>query len=505
MQPMPPNDPVRLQQQDISPRVRDNTDSLRHLFIHNSSFVVRSPEANGRNDSWAAAYLSALIDEKLLNSRIIRKLEEDGSSMTPLQSLSSLSDLKPLNNRKEAADFILNAGCIFFVDGKTCAYGIHLPGYKTRSVEEPQTEPVVRGPREGLIEDIQVNLSMIFRRLKSTELKAVDYRIGRNSQTQVTAMYMNHLVHPEVLTELNRRIGQIDIDILIESAQLEELIQDRLFSPFPQLFHSERPDRIVSALNDGRIAVMVDGSPSALIVPTVFTDFLQASEDYYERFMFSNFIRVLRMIALMISLLGPSLYIALTTFHQEMLPSPLLLTFIATKAGVPFPTFIEALIMEVAFELLREAGVRLPRTVGQAVSIVGALIIGEAAVQSGIVSRPMVIVVAATGIASFAIPAFNAAIAFRMLRFPFMFVAASVGVFGLAICSLLLLLHVCSLRSFGVPFLSPIAPVHWRNWLGDVFVLPSPLRKFRPEYIQRRNKRKIDVAALNHDKDSSEP
>ncbi|UHA73700.1 spore germination protein [Paenibacillus sp. 481] len=484
--PEQPDDNDTPEHTQLSVHVADNKKMLAHLFRNNANFVVRELGVKQGEAASCVAYLNTLIDEKYVNEQLLHltELTADDSHMSDsdrksavLSFLSAMGSVERLSTPHEMTAYLLEAGFICCIEGELEAFGVQIPGYKTRSIEESKIEPVVRGPREAFTEQIQTNLSMVYRRLKSVDLHAVKYKIGSNSKTEVQALYLQHLVNREVLTELERRMKLVKLDALIESAQLEEVIQDHVYSPFPQIALSERPDRIVAALNEGRIVLLVDGTPSALIVPSVFTDFLQASEDYYERYIFANLTRALRLIALVISLLGPSLYIALTTFHQEMLPTPLLLTFTAAKAGVPFPTFIEALIMEIAFELLREAGVRLPRTVGQTISIVGALIIGEAAVQSGIVSRPMVIVVATTGIASFAIPAFNAAIAFRILRFPFMFVSASLGVFGVALCALFLLLHLSSLRSFGIPFLSPIAPVRWKSWLNDIFVFPYPLRK----------------------------
>ncbi|TVX93671.1 spore germination protein [Paenibacillus agilis] len=469
-------------------QVDTNLATLSTFFTDNSNFKYRILQASDIESTLAICYLDILIDEKHLNTQLLQLNIDEINEDTIMECLSAMGTIQTFTDHQAIASFLFNAGFICFVQGKEEAYGIPIPGYQTRSIEESKTEPVVRGPRESFTEQIQTNLAMIYRRLKTPYLKTKKYTIGSNSNTEVQAVYLQHLVDKKVLAEFEKRIGQVKLDTLIESAQLEEQIQDHVFTPFPQIAMTERPDRIVAALNEGRIVVLVDGTPSVLIIPTLFTDFLQASEDYYERFYFANVTRALRILALVISLLGPSLYVALTTFHQEMLPTPLLLTFSAAKSGVPFPTFIEALIMEIAFELLREAGIRLPRTVGQTISIVGALIIGEAAVQSGIVSRPMVIVVATTGIASFAIPAFNAAIAFRIMRFPIMFIAAATGVFGIAICSLMLILHVSSLRSFGAPLLSPVAPMHWKSWLKNIFIVPYQLREWKdsttslPEY-----------------------
>jgi hypothetical protein len=351
-----------------------------------------------------------------------------------------------------------------------------LPGYETRPIEEPKIEINVRGPRESFTEDLQKNLTLVYRKLKTPELKSKSYVIGKQSQTKVIIMYLDDKVNVSVLAEVKRRLDSIRLDILIADSQIEEYIQESTFSPFPQILNTERPDRVVTALNRGKVAILTDGTPIALITPSTFFEMLHPSEDLYERFYFANFLRVLRLITLFISLFGPSLYIALTTFHLEMIPTPLMMAFISSKAGIPFPTFVEALIMEVAIEVVREASFRLPRAVGQSVGIVGALIIGEAAVQSGIVSTSMVIVVATTGIASFTIPAFSTAIALRMLRFPLMLLAAYVGVFGISLGMFIIIIHLCSLQFSGVLFLNPIDSDSVKKTLLKFILFPAQYR-----------------------------
>ncbi|MFD0697977.1 spore germination protein [Paenibacillus sp. GCM10027628] len=457
--------------------VAQNLDKLRSQFADNELLVVRD-----LNDFACVVYLNVLIDEKSFNQQIFRKMCEDliqqkkPSAETILESVYSLGEVKAVSHMNEVASVVADAGFVIFIEGCLEAYGMVLPGYETRPIEEPKIELNVRGPREGFTENIQINLGMVYRRLKTPNLKSKLYRLGKQSQTKVMILYLDNQVESAVLNELMRRIESIDLNVLVDSAQVEEYIQDHTFSPFPQILNTERPDRVVTALNKGKIAVMMDGTPIVLIAPTTFFEFMHPSEDLYERFIFANFLRVIRLITLFVSLFGPSLYIALTTFHLEMIPTPLMLAFLSTKAGIPFPSFIEAFMMEISFEVLREASIRLPRTVGQSVSIVGALIIGEAAVQSGIVSRPMVIVVAMTGIASFTIPSFSTGIAFRMLRFPLMLLAASTGVFGLSLGLVCILLHLCSLQSCGVLFLDPSNSGRLRDTMMKFFLFPVKTR-----------------------------
>ncbi|GAA3330635.1 hypothetical protein GCM10020331_084000 [Ectobacillus funiculus] len=265
-------------------------------------------------------------------------------------------------------------------------------------------------------------------------------KVGRLSNTNIVITYLDGVVEPSLVAEVRERLRRIDIDAILESGYIEELIGDNPFSVFPQVNNTERPDKVAANLLEGKIGILIDNTPFALIMPiTFFYEMLQSSEDYYQHFMVSTVIRWLRFCMIGIALLLPSLYIAITTYHPEMLPTTLLLSVASGRETVPFPAFVEALIMEISFEGLREAGVRLPRTVGQAVSIVGALVIGQAAVQAGIVSATMVIVVSITGISSFIFPVFfSQGIAIRLLRFPMMICAATLGLYGILVAILIL-------------------------------------------------------------------
>ncbi|KRF31635.1 spore germination protein [Paenibacillus sp. Soil787] len=473
---------MELAQEPISTSAVLNLERIKERYTENELLIIRDLCHTDSNCGAFIVYLTILVDEKRLNQQIIRKINVDllqysgPVEKTILTSLYSLGDVKVLLDMDEVVSHIADANFVIFIEGNAEVYAMNLPGYETRAVEEPQLELNVRGPREGFTEDLQKNLGMVFRRMKSSNLKAKMYNLGQESQTKVMILYLANRADTEVLKEISRRIESIHLNALVDSTQIEELIQDSNFSPFPQILNTERPDRVITAVNRGKIVIMTDGTPNALIAPSTFFEMLHPSEDLYERFYFANFMRFIRIITLFISLFGPSLYIALTTFHLEMIPTPLMMTFLSAKAGIPFPTFIEALIMEVSFEVLREASLRLPRVVGQSVSIVGALIIGEAAVQSGIVSRPMVIVVAMTGIASFTVPSFSTAISLRILRFPLMFLAALSGMFGLSVGMFLIIFHLCSLRSCGVLFLDPLGSKEWKYILKKVFLLPVKYR-----------------------------
>lgn len=300
-------------------------------------------------------------------------------------------------------------------------------------------------------------------------------------------MYINGIANDKIVREVKKRIKRIDTDSIIESGEIEQFIEERTYTFFPTVFQTERPDVVAANLLEGRVAVLVSGSPFVLTVPALFIEFFQAADDYTTRFDISAAIRILRILVFFISLVAPATYVAITTFHQEMIPTILIITIAAQREAVPFPAFVEAFIMEITFEILREAGVRLPRTIGQAVSIVGALVIGQAAVEAGIVSPAMVIVVAITAIASFATPSFSVAISIRLIRFILMFLAAFIGFYGMISGLMFMTLHLCSLRSYGVPYMSPLAPAMMKN-LGDTLIrMPTWAKNIRPKLISQKN------------------
>jgi len=433
--------------------------------------------------------VKGMLDKDMLNESIIAPLTTPGKvkHSSSITDIVSAHQVKEVTETKQAVSEILNGLALLIVEGSPVAWSINTRAARVRGIEEPETQAVVRGPRDGFIEDIETNIALVRKRLKTPKLKSVLVAVGALTQTNVSVMHLDGIADPKVLAEVHARLDKIDIDGVVDSGQLEQLIEDNSISIFPQIANTERPDGVAAALLDGRIAILVDNSPFALVVPTVLTDMLQASEDYYERFQFATAIRLLRYIMFVLALLGPSLYIAITTFHHEMIPTTLLVSLIATRAGIPFPAIVEAMLMELAFEALREAGVRLPKPVGQAVSIVGALVIGQAAVQAGIVSPIMVIVVASTGIASFTIPGFNVAISIRLLRFPFMVLAATLGLYGVNLGLSILLIHLVSLRSFGVPYLSPIAPMTVFDWKDVILRAPTWWMYQRPTFIAQGN------------------
>ncbi|GGA32868.1 spore germination protein [Paenibacillus physcomitrellae] len=373
------------------------------------------------------------------------------------------------NKFKQILQNIMKGETAVLMDGESEVLIIDLIKMEQRSINEPTSEKVVRGPRDGFTESLRTNTSLIRRRIVSSRLKAEALSIGTFTRTNVAIMYIDGIAKESLIEEVKGRVKDIDVDGLLYSQDIEEYIEDSVFSPFPQVQNTERPDVAAASLLEGKVVIIVDNSPIVLIAPMTYWAGLQAADDYTERPMYASLVRWLRYIFVHISLLLPSLYVALTTFHPEVIPTPLLISIASAREGVPFPAMIEALLMEIIFEGLREAGIRLPQQVGPAVSIAGALVIGQAVVDAGIVSSPMVIIVSLTGIASFAFPMYNIGASFRMLRFPLLLISGFIGFYGVMLFLILMTVHLVSLKPFGIPYMAPASPLESSN-LRDILI-----------------------------------
>ncbi|MDQ0063830.1 spore germination protein KA [Paenibacillus harenae] len=483
---------------ELSTDLAVNEKMLRETFQACSDIVFRPISSNPKV---LLVYTDGLIDTKTLDKVVLARLLFDGTSREfngdPVsgqiiqEQLVAISQVQTVSTFDDVSDGILKANVVLLVDGENKALIADLKGFEKRNVAEPEAEVSVRGPRDGFTETLRINTSLIRRRIHSPKLKIESITVGRVSQTDIGLVYIDGIVSNAILAEVRKRIEQIQIDGVLESGFIEEFIEDTPWSPFPQIQNTERPDIVCASLLEGKVAIIVDNTPFALILPMTFWTGLQAVEDYYERSIYTTFVRFVRYSLLNIALLLPSIYVALSTYHQQLIPTNLLISIANSREGVPFPTFVETLLMEFMFEGLREAGIRMPKAVGSAVSIVGALVIGQAAVQAGIVSAPVVIVVATTGIASFAIPRYNFGAAYRLLRFPMLVLAGMLGLYGIASGLLIMIIHLLGLQSFGVPYMSPVAPQIPPD-LKDVFIrAPRWSMNNRPAFFSGRNKKRI--------------
>ncbi|GAB2697192.1 spore germination protein [Paenibacillus thermoaerophilus] len=473
--------------------IDDNRAYLEQLLSECSDAVIREFRIQSGPRA-LVVYIDGLakteaVDRTMQALMILEGGESDLERL--IMTTLPVSQLNPTYNFGDLLANVLSGDTGLLVDGNASAMTMGYRDSEHRSVSEPETESVIRGPREGFTENLRTNTSMIRRKIRSPNLKMKPLIVGRETNTNIVVSYMDGIADPELVREVITRIESIRIDGVLETGYIEELIQDNGYSPFSQAQYTERPDTVAASLLEGRVAILVDGTPFVLLVPIVFWQWFQASEDYYERFMIGTLLRILRLIFFVVALTTPAIYIAVTTYHQEMIPTNLLLSIATSREPIPFPAVVEAMIMEVAFEALREAGIRLPRTVGQAVSILGALVVGQAAVQAGIVSAAMVIVVSLTGIASFTLPRFNGAISIRMLRFPLMILAAAFGLMGIVIGGLLILGHMAKLRSFGIPFLSPVSPLHVKDLKDVIYRAPWWNMRDRPRFLRGGDKRRF--------------
>ncbi|MHB8945904.1 MAG: spore germination protein [Bacillota bacterium] len=397
-----------------------------------------------------------------------------------------------------AVDHVLTGETALFVEGQAGALLLETKGWQHRGVERAQSEMVVRGPLEGFAEALRTNTALVRRRLKSPDLIVEGLKVGRLSRTDIALMYIKGLTNEKLVDEVRRRIQVIDVDFVPESGMLEQYIEDFPFSFFPQVTATERPDRVSAFLSEGYVAILAGDNPWAIIAPMTFTTYIHSPEDYYLRWPYANFLRLIRFAAIMITLFLPAGYIAVTSYHQEMIPTDLMMAIAASRQGVPFPVFLEVLLMELAFELIREAGVRIPNVIGPTIGIVGAIVLGQAAVSANIVSPILVIVIAIAALSSFAVPNFSAAFSIRVLRFPFEFLAAFLGFYGMAAGMLLMALNLASLRSFGVPYLSPVAP--HRPPSADILIRGQIWKMWhRPPFLRQRDKVRQDYIVRKWD------
>jgi len=455
----------------ISSSLTANIENIKGIIGKNADLIIRNIVL-GRSKPIPAVlfFFDNLIDSHHLDDNIVSPLTLDiyssglntGSEIIEQLEAGNVitrGEVKIRSSMNTLLDGVLSGDVGLLIDGIDAAYVISTKGYEYRSVAESDVEPVVRGPREAFIEVMSTNIGLIRRRIHNPSLVFELLLIGKVSKTKVCVAYIKGICPDTLLEEVLSRLGRIDIDGILESNYLEELIQDHPYSIFPQVRNTERPDVVAASLLEGRIAIIIDNTPVALIVPGEFCSLMQSAEDYYNRYTFSSAIRLLRYFVFGTSILLPAFYIAVVNFHQDMIPTRLLQTIISARVQVPFPASIEAFIMIISFEILHEAGIRLPRPIGQAVSIVGALVIGEAAVMANLVSPLMVIIVALTAITKFCIPQYNITLSIRLARIMVMVVASILGLYGVMVSILFLMLHLFSMESFGKPYMSPISPL----------------------------------------------
>lgn len=404
------------------------------------------------------------------------------------------NSLIPQNSVDKVTDFsdvysAINMGnCMLFVDSLDTAFNLDVKGFKQRSIDSPSNEVVVRGSQEAFVENIRTNTSMIRRLVNNENLVMETLTVGQITKTQVSIGYIKSLANEDLVAEVRYRINNLSVDYLISSGQLEQLIQDSPESLFPQMVATERPDKVSNFLLEGRVVIVVNGSPYVLVAPGVFVDFITSPEDLNLKYQFSNLEKIIRLLAIFLSLLLPGIYIAVTNYHQELIPTELLFTIAAARESVPFPTFVEILLMEVSFELIREAGLRVPTPLGSTIGIVGALILGEAAVSASLVSPVLIIIIAITGICSFSIPDFSLNFTFRIYRFVYIILGYMAGFLGISFGIFIQLAIMCKLKSFGSPYINPYILGKNKRSISSYFIPPIWKRERTSSFVHAQKK-----------------
>lgn len=475
----------------------------------NQDLVVRDFKIPSLNRSALMIYIDGLSDRNTQSFAVLQPLMILGSEEIPAggdpidiayDKLLPGHQVERTTKLSAVVDGILDGSSVLLIDDSAAALVIETKGWEHRGVDRPSNEPVVRGPQEAFTETFRANTASVRRYIKDPKLITEIFRVGRRSKTLVAVMYIKDIANPKLVEEVNYRIKSIaeTSDYISETGTLEEFLEDHPRSLIPQMLSTERPDRLAAFLREGNVGIVMANSPFSLVVPITFSIFLHAAEDYYLRWPFGNFLRFIRAAAIFLALLLPAFYISVVNYHQEMIPTDLLLAMTAAREAVPFPAIVEILFMEFSFELIREAGVRIPSLIGPTIGIVGALILGQAAVSASIVSPILIIIIAITALASFVVPNYNASFTVRILRFAFVFLASFFGFFGIAFGVFLMTLHAASITSFGVPFLTPIAPYRSKN--KDRVIRPRAYdQRYRPVYMrpldlvrQEKNARRWD-------------
>ncbi len=521
---------------NIFPSLNVNLEYMKTKYnlLINSDVILRQFTINARGKQYNAflVYIDGMVDSEIMDKFVLEplmlrnksNLYEGTQSKVISEAVANnitvrkvkkfdlsnylMGCLMPQNAVKEATDFdtvangINSGNCALFVDTLSLAFDIEVKGFKQRSVDSPNNEIVIKGPHEAFVENIRTNTSLIRRIVNNENLVIENLEVGKITKTKCAVCYMKNITNSDLVNEVKYRLNNLEIDSLLSAGELEQLLVESNALGIPEMISTERPDKTAKYLLKGRVIVIVNGTPYGIIMPAILIDFLTSPEDSNLKVNFANFLRMLRFLAAFITLLLPGLYVAITSFHQEILPTGLLYSILSSRENVPFPIIVEILLMEISFELIREAGLRVPSAIGPTIGIVGALVLGQAAVSAGIVSPILIIIVAMTGIASFAIPDFSFGFHLRYFRFAFVLLGFMAGFLGIALGLFVYISFVCSLRSFGVSYTTPFAPTTESK--GNGYLLnPIWKREYRPSYIaskKEKNQAKISMKWKYHKK-----
>ena len=513
----------------VFPSLDVNLEYVKTRFnsLINSDIKIRDFTLNARNKQYNAflVFIDGMISQDIMNNyilkplmlrnsansfegeqtRIIAEAKTNNITVRKVKKFNIVdyisSCLLPQNNIKKLNKFddivseVNSGSCALFIDTLDICFSIEVKGYQMRSLTSPNNEIIVRGPQVGFTENIRTNTSLLRRYINNENLIIESINVGKLSKTSCAVCYLKNIANTDLIAEVKYRLNNLGLDYLISSGQLEQLIQDSDLCSLPQIVSTERPDRASNLLYQGRVCIIVNGSPYVLIAPGILSDFIDSPEDLNLKHQYSNFARVLRIVASIISLLLPGIYIAITNFHQELIPTELLYAIISSREFVPFPILFEILVMEFSFELIREASLRVPSPIGPTIGIVGALILGQAAVEANIVSPILIIIVALTGICSFAVPDFSLSFHFRIMRFIYILLGAMAGFLGIAAGVCIHLIVISNMKSFGVYYLE--TNIFKKNNVGNgVILAPAFNREDRAGFLKSKRPKIQDEISM---------
>lgn len=477
---------------------------LKPYTDKNHDLIVR-PFCLGARERACAFYFNGVIDSDILNDHVLKPLMLFGNGDSNdiglgggidyiIRTSINVGQVRTTESFAEMAQGIFDGMLILIFENVPEAVIINIRGGQVRPLEEPPAEKVTHGPREGFIENLDINISMVRRRLRNPRLVIKKTLVGRRTRTPVAVLYIDDIADQRLIDEVNYRLGQIDVDGIMYTGDIIQYIEDQPFSPFPQFWASERPDKAIAELLEGRIAIMVDGTPTVLFLPSLFIEFFQAPEDYSERTFVSSYLRLLRFLAYFLAISLPAIYISLVSFSPELLPLDLLMSLAQARKEVPFPVLVEVLIQEFIIQIVIESGLRLPGSVGQTVGVVAGIVLGQAATSAKLASPAIIIIIAITAICTFTLPAGPLVQSTRVLRLLLIFITSIFGLFGFSLGWLLILAHLCSLESLGNPYFAPFVPLQtgdlkdsfYRTWLWKM--------DLRPQSIPVQQKRRRNMA-----------
>ncbi|RKP51736.1 spore germination protein [Cohnella endophytica] len=472
--------PAKENDKPVSPTLQDNFAYIEQALFRTED-LVRRPLAY-LSKPGVLLYLSSVCDSQKIHETILKPMAQAGAD--DLEVVLTATLVEKYSSLEPVIDLMLRGYAVIFLEGRQECHAVRAAFINLRSVDEPANEKSIQGSHDGFIESLPVNLQLIRKQINSRNLIVRRYTLGNITKTDAAIVYLNNLANPEVVDEIDQRISAVNADNIMSGYLLLEYIENQSYSPFPQILQTERPDRVVGNLLEGRVALLTEGTPAALVMPVTFFAFYQSPDDYNSRSLAGSFIRLLRLFSFFIAITLPAYYIAVLSFHYEVIPMELFYQIKGSVEKIPYPPILEALFMELAIELLREAGMRLPSPIGQTIGIVGGLVIGDAVVKVGLVSYPMITVVALTAIASFVIPSHEMSYSVRLLRFPVMILASLFGFIGIFFGLTMIFAHLCKLESFGTPYFAPASPMRLKDWKDAL--IRSPFWKLNERPLDAR-------------------